>query len=423
MKTLKHLGKILFLVLVIFSQNLFAQDYPNALSDGKLLNGENEVPVQLFSTTRNATLYQFSSQKLDGNILVFLNKRNLEFSNNDFFNYNRSILKNFKVAGYQLLDKNFHAFDGEITTDNILSFKYLYKGKKLDEDKAIELDTQFSIWNPNIALEIGPIKLHYYSLMFVIAFGLGYILMLKMFKIDSVDEKYLEPLFTWTLIGTIFGARIGHVLFYEPELFRQDFWAVFLPIRTVPEFEFTGFSGLASHGATFALIATTLYYSLRIIKKNPFWVYDRLAITVALAGFFIRFGNFFNSEIIGKMADENSPFAVLFPQMSDEYGITVPRYPTQLFEAFGYLTLFVLLWFLYKKTDKKYQQGWLFGLFFTILWSIRFMVEFLKEPQGEEYITTGVLNTGQLLSIPFIIAGIIIMIISKKFKINNLNLK
>ncbi|MDO5616307.1 MAG: prolipoprotein diacylglyceryl transferase [Cruoricaptor ignavus] len=253
--------------------------------------------------------------------------------------------------------------------------------------------------------------------MFVLAFGLGYIIMAHIFKIDGVNAKYLEPLFTWTLVGTILGARLGHVIFYQPELFKQDFWSVFLPIQTKPEFKFTGFSGLASHGASIALIGTTLYYSLKIIKKNPLWVYDRLGIVVALAGVFIRMGNFFNSEIIGKPVSADSPFAILFPQMSDEYGLTIPRYPTQLFEAFGYLLLFILLWILYRYTNKKYQQGWLFGLFFIILWSIRFFVEFFKEPQGDEFIQFAGLNTGQVLSLPFIIAGLVIMIISKKFKI------
>ncbi len=271
-------------------------------------------------------------------------------------------------------------------------------------------------WNPSIGIPLGPFTLHYYSLMFVLAFGLGFLLMSKIFKIDHVDQKYMDPLFTWTLIGTILGARLGHVIFYQPELFKEDFWSVFLPIRTKPELQFTGFSGLASHGATIALILTTLYYSFKIIKKNPFWVYDRLGIVVALGGTFVRIGNFFNSEIIGKPAPADSSFAVLFPQQSSEYGAIVPRYPAQLFEAFGYICLFVLLWALYRYTKKKYQQGWLFGLFFIILWTIRFVVEFWKEPQGDEIITLGGLNTGQVLSIPFIIIGIICMIYSSKMK-------
>ncbi|QFG52921.1 prolipoprotein diacylglyceryl transferase [Chryseobacterium sp.] len=275
----------------------------------------------------------------------------------------------------------------------------------------------YTTWDPSTGIHLGPITLHYYSLMFVIAFGLGYYLMTKMYRIDNVNLKYVEPVFTWTLVGTILGARIGHVVFYQPELFRQDFWSVFLPIQTVPEFKFTGFSGLASHGATIAVILTTLYYSYKIIKKNPLWVFDRIAIVVAIGGAFVRIGNFFNSEIIGKPAPENSPFAVLFPQQSTEYGAIVPRYPTQLFEATGYVLLFILLWVLYRYTNRKYQQGWLFGLFFILLWAIRFFVEFLKEPQGDEFIQFAGLNTGQVLSIPFMIAGAVIMWYSQKNRI------
>ena len=272
----------------------------------------------------------------------------------------------------------------------------------------------YTTWDPSTGIHLGPITLHYYSLMFILAFGLGYIIMTKIYKIDNVNVKYVEPLFTWTLVGTILGARLGHVIFYQPELFKQDFWSVFLPIQTVPEFKFTGFAGLASHGATIALIFTTLYYAFKIIKKNPLWVYDRIGIVVALGGAFVRIGNFFNSEIIGKPTPEGSPFAVLFPQQSPEYGAIVARYPTQLFEATGYFLLFILLWVLYRYTKKKYQQGWLFGLFFIILWAVRFFVEFLKEPQGDEFIQFAGLNTGQVLSLPFMLAGFVIMWYSTK---------
>lgn len=274
----------------------------------------------------------------------------------------------------------------------------------------------YTTWDPSTGINLGPITLHYYSLMFILAFGLGYILMTKMFKIDHVDQKYLEPVFTWTLVCTILGARLGHVIFYEPELFSQDFWSVFLPIQTKPEFKFTGFSGLASHGAAIVLVTSTIILGIKVLKKNPFWLLDRVAITVALAGFFIRIGNFFNSEIIGKPAPADSSFAVLFPQQSTSYGEIVARYPTQLFEAFAYLALFFVMWFIYLKTNKKYQQGWLFGFFFAVLWTIRFLVEFLKEPQGDEKITLGILNTGQVLSIPLVIIGIACMIYSAKFR-------
>ena len=162
-------------------------------------------------------------------------------------------------------------------------------------------------WDPSKGIEIGTFTLHYYSLMFVLAFGIGYYLFVKMFKIDHESEKSLDTIFTWTLIGTILGARLGHVIFYQPELFKQDFWSVFLPIQTVPEFKFTGFSGLASHGAAIVLVVSTIIIAIKVLKKNPLWLLDRLAITVALAGFFIRMGNFFNSEIVGKPAPD-SPF-------------------------------------------------------------------------------------------------------------------
>lgn len=275
----------------------------------------------------------------------------------------------------------------------------------------------YTTWDPATGINLGPFTLHYYSLMFVLAFGLGYVIMSKIYKIDNVNLKYVEPLFTWTLVGTILGARLGHVIFYQPELFKQDFWSVFLPIQTKPELKFTGFAGLASHGATIALIFTTLYYAYKVIRKNPFWVYDRIGIVVALGGAFVRIGNFFNSEIIGKPAPEGSAFAILFPQQSSEYGAIVPRYPTQLFEATGYFLLFILLWVLYRYTKRKYQQGWLFGLFFIILWAVRFFVEFLKEPQGDEFIQFAGLNTGQILSLPFMLAGFFIMWYSKNNRI------
>lgn len=407
--------RIYLVAFTFITQCLFAQEYPGGLSDGTLKVNSTEIPVKIYSTTEVVNLSSFVDQPISNNVLVILNKSNFEPA---YYDSSSLILIKYKNANYQFFDKHFKLINTAITKENIETLKYAVKSSKpITAADQVELKTPFKIWDPSNGIQLGPITLHFYSLMFIFAFGLGYIIMARIFKIDNVNIKYLEPLFTWTLIGTILGARLGHVIFYQPELFKEDFWSVFLPISTKNGLKFTGFSGLASHGATIALIFTTLYYSFKIIKKNPFWVYDRIGIVVALGGAFVRMGNFFNSEIVGKPVDPSSPFALLFPQQSSEYGITVPRYPTQLFEAFGYVCLFILLWVLYKKTDKKYQQGWLFGLFFIILWAVRFFVEFLKEPQGDEFIQIGGLNTGQVLSIPFMIAGVVIMIISKKFKI------
>lgn len=410
--TMKNIFAAIFTTLfTAFFSVYHAQEKVNGLSDGVLKVNNTAIPVKIYSTTELQNLYDFSSSQTSSNNFIIFNKSNLETGNYGFI---ATIFGNLNSSGYQFFDKDFRKIEDAVARENIEHFKYAAKiPKTVSDSEKVQLETPFKIWDPSTGIHLGPITLHFYSLMFILAFGIGYFLMHRMFTIDKVNMKYLEPLFTWTLIGTILGARIGHVIFYQPELFKEDFWSVFLPISTKNGFQFTGFSGLASHGATIALILTTLYYSFKIIKKNPFWVYDRLGIVVAIGGAFVRFGNFFNSEIIGKPVSPDSPFAILFPQQSSEYGVTAPRYPTQLFEAAGYIALFILLWILYRYTNKKYQQGWLFGLFFIVLWAVRFFVEFLKEPQGDEFISYAGLNTGQVLSIPFMLAGVAIMIYSK----------
>ncbi len=416
---MNHIFLRFYLIIFVgFFQLVSSQSSASGLSDGVLkINNSENLAVKIFAT-QNTTLFYDEASRTIQNELVILNEDNIRAESAQQLGSIQNILLKYKASNFQFLDKNFKPVDANLDQTNIENFKYLLKSNRvLKPTDNVELETSFKIWDPIKGLKLGPVMLHFYSLMFILAFGLGYFIMAKIFKIDGVDEKYLEPFFTWTLLGTILGARLGHVIFYQPELFKEDFLSVFLPISTRGGLHFTGFSGLASHGAAIMVIATTLYYSIKIIKKNPLWVYDRIGIVVASGGAFVRMGNFFNSEMLGKPIDPSSPFAMLFPQQSSEYGVTIPRYPTQLFEAFGYVCLFFLLWFLYKKTDKKYQQGWLFGLFFIILWAIRFFVEFLKEPQGDEIIQFAGLNTGQILSIPFMIAGAVIMIISKKYKL------
>ena len=416
---MNHIFLRFYLIIFVgFFQLVSSQSSASGLSDGVLkINNSENLAVKIFAT-QNTTLFYDEASRTIQNELVILNEDNIRAESAQQLGSIQNILLKYKASNFQFLDKNFKPVDANLDQTNIENFKYLLKSNRvLKPTDNVELETSFKIWDPIKGLKLGPVMLHFYSLMFILAFGLGYFIMAKIFKIDGVDEKYLEPFFTWTLLGTILGARLGHVIFYQPELFKEDFLSVFLPISTRGGLHFTGFSGLASHGAAIMVIATTLYYSIKIIKKNPLWVYDRIGIVVASGGAFVRMGNFFNSEILGKPINPSSPFALLFPQQSSEYGVTIPRYPTQLFEAFGYVCLFFFFLFLYKKTDKKYQQGWLFGLFFIILWAIRFFVEFLKEPQGDEIIQFAGLNTGQILSIPFMIAGAVIMIISKKYKL------
>lgn len=296
-------------------------------------------------------------------------------------------------------------------------------------------------WNPITGIDIaGNFKLHFYSVMWIVAFLLGWYIMKRIFTKEKINIEYLDPLFIYTVLATMLGARLGHVLFYQSELISQDFFSIFLPFRFNPEFEFTGFQGLASHGAAIGIIIGMYLYRRKYKYKSLMWILDRVVIPVASGAVFIRIGNFINSEIIGKITD--SAFGVRFiqdfygkRQIVAETGIqdykeayaavtenpqfqhlleAIPyRHPAQLYESFCYVFVFLILWFIYTKTQKRDQTGFLFGAFLVMLWTVRFFVEFVKEPQGEEYITMMGLNTGQMLSVPFILIGLYFMFLYK----------
>lgn len=296
-------------------------------------------------------------------------------------------------------------------------------------------------WNPITGIDIvGNFQLHFYSVMWIIAFIIGWFIMKRIFIKEKVNLEYLDPLFIYTVLATMLGARLGHVLFYQSELISEDFFSIFLPFRFKGGFEFTGFQGLASHGAAIGIIIGMYLYRRKYKYKSLMWILDRIVISVASGAVFIRIGNFINSEIIGKVTD--SSLGVRFiqdyygkRQIVAETGIAdykeayaavtdnpqfqslleaVPyRHPAQLYESFCYIFVFLILWYVYNKTKKSEQAGYLFGLFLIMLWTIRFFVEFVKEPQGEEYITMLGLNTGQMLSIPFILIGLYFMFVYK----------
>jgi len=267
------------------------------------------------------------------------------------------------------------------------------------------------LWDPasdGIRL-FGDYKVHYYSLMWILAFILGYRIMKKIYKNENQSEEKLESLFMYSVLGIMIGARLGHVIFYQPELFREDFFSVFLPFKFSGGIDFTGFRGLASHGATIGMITSMYIYNKKVLKKSVLWILDRVVIACASGAIFIRIGNFFNSEIIGKPAEEGLPWAVVFKNIDN-----IPRHPGQLYEAFGYLFVFLIVYFIYWKTKKGMQEGYLFGLFLLLLMTVRVFVEQFKIAQvdGREDFILG-LNTGQVLSIPFIIIGLYYMFIYK----------
>ncbi|CAA9202104.1 Phosphatidylglycerol--prolipoprotein diacylglyceryl transferase [Flavobacterium bizetiae] len=293
------------------------------------------------------------------------------------------------------------------------------------------------IWNPSEGIDLGFFMIRYYSLMFVIAFGLGWLIMKKIFERENESLEKLDSLFVWTVLATLIGARLGHVLFYDWEYFRNHLLEIFLPFRFEPKFEFTGFQGLASHGAAIAIIIAMYYYSKKILKRPLLWILDRVVIPVASGAIFVRLGNFFNSEIIGKETD--SAFGIRFlhdafskNEVVQKTGIANPKeaynaiindpkfasllaevpakHPTQLYEGIAYIFVFATLYFLYWKTNARLKSGLLFGLFLVLLFVVRFIVEFVKESQGGIEDQLGIFSTGQWLSIPFIIIGLFFII-------------
>lgn len=259
------------------------------------------------------------------------------------------------------------------------------------------------VWDPSIGIDLGFFTIRYYSLMYLVAFTLGWYIMKFIYKREAIKLEKLDSLFIYMILGTLIGARLGHVIFYQPELFREDFLSIFLPMRFVPTVEFTGFQGLASHGAAIGILIAMYFYNKKKLHKSMLWIMDRVVIPVAIGGAFIRLGNFINSEIVGKPSD--LPWAVKFVQQSAGYGAVVPRHPAQLYEAFGYVLVFVILGYLYTKTRRRENPGFIFGVFLILLFLVRFVVEFFKEAQVEER-ADWVLNTGQWLSIPFILVGL-----------------
>lgn len=258
-------------------------------------------------------------------------------------------------------------------------------------------------WNvdPEI-FRIGGFAFRYYSLFFVLAFGCSYWILSNIYRKENISIEYLSTLTVYVFLGTLLGARLGQVLFYEFGYYKNHPLEIILPFRINPEsgFEFTGFQGLASHGGAIGILISIFLYS-RKHKQSFLWVTDKVAIVVPLAGFFIRLGNLFNSEIIGK------PFfgtwAFVFSRVD-----LMPRHPAQLYEAISYLLIFFLIWTFYRVKGRTLNNGFLFGLFLVFVFSARFLLEFFKENQ-EAFESSLPLNMGQILSIPLILTGIFIL--------------
>ncbi|WP_037320716.1 prolipoprotein diacylglyceryl transferase [Salegentibacter sp. Hel_I_6] len=254
--------------------------------------------------------------------------------------------------------------------------------------------------------------LKYYGLLFVTGLFLGYFVVKHIYKKERIPTEQLDSLLTYIVLGTIIGARLGHCLFYEPSYYLEHPVEMFLPIKEINgSYQFIGFQGLASHGGAIGVLLAIILYC-RKYKLKLLWVLDRVAIATPITGAFIRFGNFMNSEIYGQPT--SGSWGVVF-----ERDDLIPRHPTQLYEAFSYLVIFAILYAFYRAQPLKKPNGIIFGLFLILLFLARFIIEFFKENQVafENQMT---LNMGQLLSIPFMLIGVtIIVTVSRKKQIRN----
>ncbi len=259
----------------------------------------------------------------------------------------------------------------------------------------------FIVWNPSITF--GPIR--WYSLCWLIGLVLAYFVVRRLYREQHIKDELFDPLFFYCLFGILIGARLGHCIFYQPDYFLtsgKGIVEMFLPIHFMADggWKFTGYEGLASHGGTLGLMLALWLYVKRT-KLSIWTVLDNIAIATGSTACFIRLGNLMNSEIIGKITDV--PWAFIFERVD-----TMPRHPSQLYEAVAYAILFAVMWVLHKRMADRIGTGWFFGLCLTAIFTFRFFIEFTKEIQ-EAFEASLPLDMGQILSIPFVAVGLYCM--------------
>lgn len=251
------------------------------------------------------------------------------------------------------------------------------------------------VWNVSPDLISGPVTVRWYGLMFAIGFLVGYEIVARMFRHEGAPERWLGILLIWVIVGTIVGARLGHCFFYE-----WDFYSAH-PGEIIKVWK----GGLASHGGAIGVILAVLCFSWITTRRSPIWTFDRLVVPIALVGGLIRLGNLFNSEIFGGPTD--LPWGMMFVRSAEWHVMYegVACHPTQIYEALCYFVLFGVLMWMYWKRNAEERPGLIFGVFLIGVFLSRFIIEFIKNDQ-EVWEQTMVLNMGQCLSIPFVLAGI-----------------
>lgn len=267
-------------------------------------------------------------------------------------------------------------------------------------------DLLFVYWQPSeVAFQLGSFAIRWYSLCWLVGLAVGFFLMKWLYRQHRYADEKFEPLFLYVFVGILIGARLGHCLFYEPGYFLaapDHILEMIVPMRHMADgsWKFVGYEGLASHGGVIGMIIAIFIYSRR--NKVGVWtVLDNMGVCSCITATFIRLGNLMNSEIIGRVTDV--PWAFIF-QRVDQY----PRHPGQLYEALSYALFFIVIYSIYRKRPQKVGSGFYVGLCLTLVFTARFLIEFVKDIQ-EDFEAGMALNMGQLLSIPIIIIGIACM--------------
>lgn len=256
------------------------------------------------------------------------------------------------------------------------------------------MSLSYITWNADpILFTLGPLSVHWYGLAFAVGFIIGYNIVARMFRHEGAPEKWLGILLIYVVVATLVGSRLGHVFFYEPEFYLAH------PGEIIKIWN----GGLASHGGTIANIIAVFLFSWFVSKKPASWTFDKLVIPIALVGGLIRLGNLMNSEIYGEYT--TLPWGFIFVRQ----GETLPAHPTQIYEALCYFALFGLLMWMYWKRNAEERPWLITGVFFIGIFLPRFLIEYVKNVQVAsevDMIARYGMNLGQMLSIPFILLGI-----------------
>ena len=255
-------------------------------------------------------------------------------------------------------------------------------------------------WTADPAIfSIGSREIRWYGIAFAAGFAIGYLIVERMWKNEKQTPAWIDMLLMYTVLGTVLGARRGHCLFYDPGYYLSH------PVEILKIWE----GGLASHGGTLGVIIAVYFYSKRVSGRSMLWTFDKLVVPTGLVAAFIRLGNLMNHEIYGHVTDKPWGFRFIENLHAWKRGVepvfSAPSHPTQLYEAGCYLLTFALCMWLYFKKEAYKKEGLIFGLFMICIFGSRFFIEFLKNNQ-EDFEANLPLNMGQLLSIPFVLAGI-----------------